>query len=122
MNNRNPNKENTYTNLGAWCAQYHEQSGIKIHPSSVPYDLVLEDLMGYIAILMAHDKTTVILLDNLTKRLDELEKSIHELTVTLVDLEAKTGNHTFETAAEIQERWKEENKPEPKNLNKKAKK
>lgn len=124
MNNRNPNKENSYSNLAAWCERYHKDSGIKIHPSSVPVELVLEDLMGYVALLMAHDRTTVTLLDSLTKRVDDLEKSIHELTVTLVDLEAKTGNHTFETAEEIQKRWAEENKPqpEPKNLNKKAKK
>lgn len=83
MNNRNPNKENTYTNLGAWCAQYHEQSGIKIHPSSVPYDLVLEDVLGYIAILMSHDKGMAGAHDHLVNRVKDLELLVHQLTEQL---------------------------------------
>jgi aromatic ring-cleaving dioxygenase len=83
MNNRNPNKENIYSNLAAWCDKYHKDSGIKIHPSSVPVELVLEDVMGYVALLMAHDRTTVTLMESLTKRITDLEILIHELTAEL---------------------------------------
>lgn len=72
MNNRNPNRENTYSNLAAWCERYHKDSGIKIHPSSVPVDLVLEDLMGYVATLLAHDKTTVTIMDQLSQRVAQI--------------------------------------------------
>ena len=89
MNNRNPNKANTYTNLGAWCEQYHKDSGIKIHPSSVPYDLVLEDLMGYVATLIAHDKGMASAFDALNERVKELEQKIHDLGDAIIDINAK---------------------------------
>jgi hypothetical protein len=120
VSNRSANRENTYTNLGAWCEKYREDTGIKVHPSSVPVDLVLEDLIGYIAILMAHDKGTATAFDALNERVKELEKQVHELNVQFVELESKTGNTNFETADDIQERWKQQNNPE-KNLNKNAK-
>lgn len=72
MSNRDANKENTFSNLRAWCDKYHKESGLKVHPSSVPVDLVLEDLMGYIALLMAHDKTHTNITDGMQKLFDEL--------------------------------------------------
>jgi len=72
MNNRSANKENTYSNLAAWCEKHHKDTGIKVHPSSVPVDLVLEDLMGYIALLMSHDKTNTTITDRMSKLFDEL--------------------------------------------------
>lgn len=114
------NKENKFTNLGAWCDQYREKSGIKIHPSSVPVELVLEDVLGYIAILMSHDNSMAKAFDALNERVKELEKQIHELNVQFVELESKTGHTNFETSEDIQERWKQQNNPE-KNLNKNAK-
>lgn len=112
MNNRDLNKENTYSNLRAWCEQYHKDSGMKIHPSSVPYDLVLEDVLGYIAILMSHDKGMATAFDALNERVKELEKQVHELNIQFVELESKTGHTNFDTAEQIQARWKEDNKKE----------
>ncbi len=89
MNNRNPNKENTYSNLAAWCEKYHKDSGIKIHPSSVPVELVLEDIMGYVALLMSHDKGMATAFDALNKRIAELEVLTHELTSQLIEKAAK---------------------------------
>lgn len=77
------NKENKYSNLAKWCERYHEDNGIKIHPSSVPVELVLEDVLGYIAILMSHDNSTATAFDALNGRLKELELLIHELTAEL---------------------------------------
>lgn len=77
MNNRNPNKENTYSNLAAWCEKYHKDSGIKIHPSSVPYDLVLEDVMGYIAHLRSN-------MDMLMNGVDIALKQIADLQAQMI--------------------------------------
>jgi hypothetical protein len=87
VNNRNPNKENTYSNLAAWCEKYHEDSGIKIHPSSVPYDLVIEDLMGQIALLQSHDKQLVNWIDFTNPRLANFEARINAIKEQLEKLE-----------------------------------
>ncbi len=87
MNNRNPNKENTYSNLAAWCEKYHKDSGIKIHPSSVPVDLVLEDLMGYIAHLNAGRVQLIGALDHAVARLDQIEKDLLDCKVQLLELQ-----------------------------------
>ncbi len=102
MNNRNPNKENTYTNLGAWCAQYHEQSGIKIHPSSVPYDLVLEDVLGYIAILLSHDKGMATAFDALNERVKHLEKQL-EMVELRTQMLVEGGNTLDERLKELEQ-------------------
>lgn len=39
------NTVNKYPMLTLWCEKYHESSGLKVHPSSVPVDLVLEDIL-----------------------------------------------------------------------------
>ncbi len=83
MNNRNPNKENTFTNLGAWCARYHKESGLKIHPSSVPVDLILEDILGYIAVLISHDKGITGAFDAMNERVKTLESRIGDLECLL---------------------------------------
>lgn len=99
MNNRNPNKENTYSNLAAWCEKYHKESGIKIHPSSVPVELVLEDLMGYIALLMSHDKTTVTLMESLSQTVNMLQ--------TIVDIYEDRLNILLSGHNELDKRLKE---------------
>lgn len=108
MNNRNPNKENTYTNLGAWCAQYHEASGIKIHPSSVPYDLVLEDVLGYIAVLVAHDNSMCTAFDALNERVKAIEESIEAIKTRhniffdrFIDLERRVEDILLNAAAQV---------------------
>ena len=77
------NKENKYSNLEKWCERYHEDNGIKIHPSSVPVELVLEDVLGYIAILISNDNRTANAFDAFNGRLKDLELLIHELTAEL---------------------------------------
>lgn len=108
------NKENSFSNLGKWCEQYHEKSKIKVHPSSVPVDLVLEDVLGYIAILMSHDNSMAKAFDALNERVKELEKQVHELTVQFVELESKTGNTNFKTADDIQKEWADKKTTEKK--------
>jgi oligoribonuclease (3'-5' exoribonuclease) len=88
MSNRDANKENTFSNLRAWCEKYHKESGLKVHPSSVPVDLVLEDLMGYIATLIAHDNSMTTAFDALNERVKHLQAEI--INTNKVVLEATT--------------------------------
>lgn len=97
MNNRNPNKENTYSNLAAWCEKYHKDSGIKIHPSSVPYDLVLEDVLDYIAILVSHDKSMTMAFDAINRRVMELEKNLLDCNAKLLELQNPIEENKQET-------------------------
>lgn len=87
MNNRNPNIENTYSNLAKWCEQYHKDSGIKVHPSSVPVDLVLEDLMGHIALLLSHDKQMITWIDFTNSRLASIDSKLAAFDERLAKLE-----------------------------------
>lgn len=91
MNNRNPNKENTYSNLAAWCEKYHKDSGIKVHPSSVPVDLVLEDLMGIVAHLRSNINMLINGVDTALKQIADLQdqmvqsSELHNQTAKLIN-------------------------------------
>jgi hypothetical protein len=37
--------------LKKWCDKYFEKSGMKIHPSAVPVDVILNDLLGRVDII-----------------------------------------------------------------------
>jgi hypothetical protein len=108
VNNRNPNKENTYSNLAAWCEKYHKDSGIKIHPSSVPVDLVLEDIMGIVAHLRSNINMLIGSLDNAFNRLDEQQsvietiKTRHDILFDrFVDLETRVDSILLNAASEV---------------------
>jgi hypothetical protein len=83
VSNRSANKENTYSNLAAWCEKHHKDTGIKVHPSSVPVDLVLEDLMGFVAHLRSNINMLIQSLDNAFNRIDEQEESIRRIGTAL---------------------------------------
>ncbi len=76
MNNRNANTENTYPNLKKWCDLYHKEVGIKIHPSSVPTDLVLEDLLEYMGKTNRHIEFITKILEGINEKLYHLENDI----------------------------------------------
>lgn len=76
MNNRSANKENTYSNLKAWCDKYHKDSGLKVHPSSVPVDLVLEDILGYIAHLRSNVNMLMNGIDVALKQIADLQEQV----------------------------------------------
>lgn len=79
MKNRSANRENTYSNLAAWCEKYHEESGIKVHPSSVPVDLVLEDIMGIVAHLRSNINMLIGSVDNAFNVIDEIKYKIEQV-------------------------------------------
>ena len=82
----NMNKENTYSNLKKWCESYYEKSGLKVHPSSVPVDVVLEDVMGQIAQLLAHEKLNVTWTDYTNARIEALECKVEELESAVAEM------------------------------------
>jgi hypothetical protein len=94
------NKENTFSNLAVWCKSYYEKTKLKVHPSSVPVELVLEDVLGYVAILLAHDKGMATAFDALNVRVKDLELLVHQLTEQLV-----TENADKEISSISEERY-----------------
>ncbi len=48
------NKQNKFEHLTVWCEAYHEKSGLKVHPSSVPVDVVLDELLGQVMAMTRH--------------------------------------------------------------------
>lgn len=112
------NKENKFPNLTHWCEYYHKESGLKVHPSSVPVDVVLDELLGHVMALHRRLEMVVATLEGITMRFEEIDKQVHELNIQFVELESKTGHTNFKTADEIQEEWKEKNKPATKKVKK----
>lgn len=60
------NKENKFAHLEQWCKDYFETSGLKVHPTSVPTDVVMEDMLGR--------------LNNLVREVFTLSERIREIT------------------------------------------
>jgi len=42
----NLNKQNKFINLEAWCEKYYKEAGLKVHPSNVPTDVILDQILG----------------------------------------------------------------------------
>lgn len=89
MSNRNPNKQNTYSNLSSWCEKYHQDSGIKIHPSSVPMDVVLDDLLGQSMETIGHTTMITKTLELIAERFETLEEMLEILKEQTDHLEQK---------------------------------
>ena len=86
MNNRNPNKLNTYPNLTSWCEKYHKDSGIKVYPTNIPVDLVLEDLMESFVKLGSWMALTVQRLDKAESEIVQTNKFMLEATEIIQEL------------------------------------
>lgn len=122
MNNRDPNKQNTYTNLAAWCEKYHKDSGIKIHPSSVPIELVLEDVLGYAALIMSRITGISTALDQANIRIDQLVHAHDDLVSRVEEIGGlrEPPSPIFVSSEDHHKHWEQQNNPS-KNLNPKAK-
>jgi hypothetical protein len=80
------NSENKFPFLSDWCADYHKRSGLKVHPSSVPTDVVLEELMGQVMASSRHIHIITSTLELITERFNTVSqelKTLNELVVTL---------------------------------------
>lgn len=73
----NMNNVNTYPMLTLWCEKYHESSGLKVHPSSVPVDLVLEDILSKINAICFHEEW-------LKRKIEDLEYQVRRLQSDLL--------------------------------------
>lgn len=83
------NKENKFPNLTHWCEYYHKESGLKVHPSSVPVDVVLDELLGHVMALHRRMEMVVVTLEGITLRFEEIEQKIHDLGDAVIDINAK---------------------------------
>jgi hypothetical protein len=97
VSNRSANKENTYSNLAAWCEKHHKDTGIKVHPSSVPVDLVLEDLMGFVAHLRSNINMLIQSADNAFNRIDEIQYKVDKIEEILLNHAANVVKDTKST-------------------------
>lgn len=82
------NKENKYSNLASWCEKYHKESGLKVHPSSVPVDLVLEDILGYVSHLRSNVLRLINVSDALQKKFDQIEEKLEMVTNSIEQLKS----------------------------------
>ena len=82
------NKENKYSNLAKWCEQHYERSKIKVHPTSVPVDLVLEDVLSYIAHLRSNVNMLITALDNMEVRYKHIEEQLDMVNAELHTLKS----------------------------------
>jgi hypothetical protein len=73
------NKENQYPHLTVWCKDYHSRSGLKIHPSSVPTDVVLDELLGQAMASMRHIQMITSTLELITERFNKLNQDLKDL-------------------------------------------
>lgn len=89
MNNRNANKLNSFPYLRAWCDKYHEDGGVKIHPTSVPTDLVLEDVLEGLEKLRADICMLSMAITGVNERLHMTETEMVIVKETLKSREEK---------------------------------
>lgn len=88
------NKIQKFPNLEIWCKQYYETVGLKVHPSNVPVDVLLDELVGK-NINLAHNQSTLqSVLQHLNTRVGELEQLILKLNDTLLESKAPSDKKT----------------------------
>jgi hypothetical protein len=68
------NEMNRLPYLESWCKSYFDKVGLKIHPSNVPTEVVLNDIMEQLTMLICHEKAEVTAYDALNARVTHLEK------------------------------------------------
>lgn len=83
----NMNKENKFPYLEQWCKRYYEDVGLKIHPSNVPTDVILNELLET---SFSVDNRISFIIDNLelmTIRFEILDKELVVLNDRILKLE-----------------------------------
>lgn len=80
------NKENKYPHLTEWCKHYYEKSGLKVHPSSVPTDVVLDDLMGQLMASLHTILTITNMLEEIAKRVIANESEVIKIKHNIEDI------------------------------------
>lgn len=80
------NKINEFKYLKDWCDEYYKTVGLKIHPSNVPVDVVLDDIMGHITMLIAHEKQFISWIDFARGQIKALQEEVLNLKVQVLEL------------------------------------
>lgn len=79
------NKINQVPYLESWCKSYYERVGLKIHPSNVPVEIVLNDIMEQLTMLICHEKVEVSGYDLMNARVKKLETELVETNKALLE-------------------------------------
>lgn len=82
------NKENKFEYLTAWCEDYHKRTNLKVHPSSVPVDVVLDDLMGQVIASARHIRIITATLEGITERFERVDSDMFGLKAEWMKLDA----------------------------------
>ncbi len=61
-------------NLRTFCDEYFKKTNLKIHPSAVPVDVVLDELLGSLKSLRGYHDNLVSVYNNLNERVTALEE------------------------------------------------
>ena len=73
------NKENKFPHLEEWCAKYYNNVGLKVHPSNVPADVILDELLGKVDSLRSYFDNLVAIYNNANKRITDIEENLEEI-------------------------------------------
>jgi hypothetical protein len=73
------NKINEFKYLKDWCDEYYKTVGLKVHPSNVPVDVVLDDIMGHITMIVAHEKQFISWIDFARGQIKDLQEKLLSL-------------------------------------------
>lgn len=76
------NKINKLAYLESWCKDYYDRVGLKIHPSNVPVEIVLNDIMAQLTMLICHEKAEITAYDAMNERLKKVEAELEHLKST----------------------------------------
>lgn len=85
--------------LESWCKSYFDKVGLKIHPSNVPTEIVLNDIMEQLTMLICHEKGEVTAYDALNERVKHLEEKLELVFQRLDWLEELTNKQALKSTS-----------------------
>ncbi len=80
------NEMNRLPYLESWCKSYFDKVGLKIHPSNVPTEVVLNDIMEQLTMVICHDKSITTIYDHMNERVKALEEQLNSVTQSVCAL------------------------------------
>lgn len=94
--------------LESWCKSYFDKVGLKIHPSNVPTEIVLNDIMEQLTMLICHEKGEVTAYDAMNERIKAIESELETIKTKhnilfdrFVDLETRVDSILLQAAGEV---------------------
>lgn len=68
-----------FPHLEQWCKNYYDTVGLKVHPSNVPVDVVLNDLMGFMQATLHRIEMMTTIMEGMTERFATIEQRIEDI-------------------------------------------